>query len=229
MTKKDILTRGIIKENPVLVLLLGLCPVLAVTAHAEDAVGMGVASTFVLLGSNIMISLLRKVIPNKVRIPCFILVIASFTVLVKMLIEAYSYPLYLSLGIFLPLIACNCMILARAEIFAAKNRIGDSVLDALGTGIGFTLALLAIATVREIFGNGSWFGMAIPWLRDNKTAIFTLSPGAFIVLALLLAIVNKVTKGKALSREAGCAGCPAASTCHGDGSRDTQENQPPVV
>lgn len=213
MTKRSIFTRGIIKENPVLVLLLGLCPVLAVTTQVESALGMGAASTFVLLGANVMISLLRKVIPNKVRIPCFIVVISSFTVLAKMIIEAYAYSLYQSLGIFLPLITVNCMILARAEIFASRNKLTDSVLDALGTGIGFTLALVAIATIREIFGNGSWFGLAIPWLNENKTAIFTLMPGAFIVLAILLAVVNSVTKGQALRREAGCAGCPGAAVC----------------
>lgn len=213
MSKKSIFTRGIIRENPVLVMLLGLCPVLAVTTQAESAVGMGLASTFVLLGANVMISLLRKVIPNKVRIPCFIVVISSFTVLAKMIIEAYAFTLYQSLGIFLPLITVNCMILGRAEVFASKNKIGDSVLDALGTGIGFTLALLAIATIREIFGNGSFFGFALPWLSENKTAIFTLAPGAFIVLAIILAIVNRVSKGQAIRSNAGCAGCPSASIC----------------
>jgi len=211
--KTDILTRGIIKENPVLVLVLGLCPTLAVSTQAENAIGMGVATTFVLLGSNIFISLLRKIIPDKVRIPCYIILIASFTVLAKMAIEAYAYTLYQALGIFLPLITVNCIIFARAEMFANRNNTLDSILDALGFGAGFTLALLAIASVREILGSGTWFGMAIPWLSENNTMIFTLAPGGFIVLACVLALVNKVTKGKGTRKELDCAGCPSAAAC----------------
>ena len=211
--KTDILTRGIIKENPVLVLLLGLCPSLAVSTQAENAIGMGAATTFVLLGSNIVISLLRKIIPDKVRIPSYIILIASFTVLAKMAIEAYAYSLYQSLGIFLPLITVNCIILARAEMFASKNNILDSILDALGFGAGFTLALLAIASVREILGSGTWFGMAIPWLSENNALIFTLAPGGFIVLACVLALVNKISKGKGTRKEHDCAGCPSAAAC----------------
>jgi len=149
LSKKDILTRGIIKENPVLVLVLGLCPALAVSTQAENAIGMGLATTFVLLGSNIVISLLRKIIPGRTRIPCYIVLIASFTVLAKMAIEAYAYTLYQSLGIFLPLIAVNCIIFARAEMFANRNNAVDSILDAIGSGVGFTIALLAIASIRE--------------------------------------------------------------------------------
>jgi len=211
--KTDILTRGIIKENPVLVLVLGLCPTLAVSTQAENAIGMGVATTFVLLGSNIVISLLRKIIPDKVRIPCYIVLIASFTVLAKMAIEAYAYSLYQALGIFLPLIAVNCIIFARAEMFANRNNTLDSILDALGFGAGFTLALLAIASIREIFGSGSWFGIAIPWLSENNTLIFSLAPGGFIVFACLLALVNKLTKGKGVKNEPGCKGCPSATVC----------------
>jgi len=213
LNKKEILTRGIIKENPVLVLVFGLCPALAVSTQAENAIGMGLATTFVLLGSNIVISLLRRVIPDKVRIPCYIVLIASFTVLAKMAIEAYSYPLYQQLGIFLPLIAVNCLIFARAEMFANRNNALDSILDALGSGAGFTLALLAIATVREILGSGTWFGLELPWLIDNNTMIFTLAPGGFIVFACLLALVNKLSKGREVRKELGCAGCPSASTC----------------
>jgi len=214
MNKLKTLTRGMIKENPVLVLVLGVCPALAVSTQAENAIGMGVATTFVLLGSNIVISLLRKLIPDKVRIPCYIILIASFTVLAEMAVEAYAYSLYQSLGIFLPLIAVNCIIFARAEMFANKNRMFDSVLDALGFGVGFTVALLAIATIREIFGSGSWFGMAIPWLRDNNAVIFTMAPGGFIVFACLIALVNKVSKGHALKRkEFGCEVCPSAVVC----------------
>lgn len=214
MSKVNILTRGIIKENPVLVLVLGLCPILAVTTQAENAIGMGVATTFVLLGSNLVISLLRNIIPGRVRIPCYIVLIASFTVLAKMAIEAYAYPLYRSLGIFLPLIAVNCIIFARAEMFASRNNTLDSILDALGTGAGFTLALLAIASIREILGSGSWFGFALPWLSDNSVTIFTLAPGGFIVLACLLAVVNKVSKGRAVRKEPGCKSCPNAATCN---------------
>ena len=213
MSKLNIFTRGIIKENPVLVLVLGLCPALAVSTQAENAVGMGLATTFVLLGSNIVISFLRKVIPGRTRIPCYIVLIASFTVLVKMAIEAYAYPLYQALGIFLPLIAVNCIIFARAEMFANRNTVIDSVLDALGSGLGFTLALLAIASIREILGSGTWFGISLPWLVDNNIMIFTLAPGGFIVFAFLLALVNKLSKVSNDSREPGCKGCPSADAC----------------
>jgi len=212
--KLDIFRRGIIKENPVLVLVLGLCPALAVSTQAENALGMGIATTFVLLGSNIVISLLRNIIPDKTRIPCYIVLIASFTVLIKMVIEAYAYTLYQSLGIFLPLIAVNCIIFARAEMFANRNNTLDSILDAFGSGIGFTLALLAIASIREIFGSGSFFGLALPWLSDNNIMIFTLAPGGFIVFACLLALVNKVSKDKRNKSEPGCKGCPSAAACN---------------
>ena len=213
MSKKSILTRGILKENPVLVLVLGLCPALAVSTQAENAIGMGAATTFVLLGSNIVISLLRKIIPNRTRIPCYIVLIASFTVLAKMAIEAYAYPLYQSLGIFLPLIAVNCIIFARAEMFASKHKVTDSILDALGSGAGFTLALLAIASVREILGSGTWFGIELPWLINNNAMIFSLAPGGFIVFACLLALVNKILKDRKIKREHSCIGCPAAEAC----------------
>jgi len=214
MKKLDIFKRGIIKENPVLVLVLGLCPALAVSTQAENALGMGIATTFVLLGSNIVISLLRNIIPGRTRIPCYIVLIASFTVLVKMVIEAYAYSLYQSLGIFLPLIAVNCIIFARAEMFANRNNTMDSILDAFGSGIGFTLALLAIASIREIFGSGSFFGFALPWLADNNIMIFTLAPGGFIVFACLLALVNKLSKNKSIRNEPGCKGCPSAAACN---------------
>ena len=225
MKKKEIFRRGIIKENPVLVLVLGLCPVLAVSTQAENALGMGIATTFVLLGSNIVISLLRNIIPDKTRIPCYIVLIASFTVLIKMVIEAYAYSLYQSLGIFLPLIAVNCIIFARAEMFANRNNALDSILDALGSGIGFTLALLVIASIREILGSGTWFEIPLPWLNENNAMIFTLAPGGFIVFACLLAYVNKVSKSKNVRKELGCTGCPSAAVCGkavaaGDGDAD---------
>jgi len=213
LDKKTIFTRGILKENPVLVLVLGLCPALAVSTQAENAIGMGLATTFVLLGSNIVISLLRNIIPGRTRIPCYIVLIASFTVLATMAIEAYAYSLYQALGIFLPLIAVNCIIFARAEMFASKNTVVDSILDALGSGVGFTLALLAIASLREILGSGTWFGIRLPWLADNHAMIFTLAPGGFIVFACLLALVNKLTKNYTIKKEHNCATCPAAGTC----------------
>jgi len=210
MSKKEIITRGVIKENPVLVLALGLCPALAVSTQAENAIGLGLATTFVLLGSNLVISLLRKIIPGRIRIPCYIVLIASFTVLAKMAIEAYAYSLYLSLGIFLPLIAVNCIIFARAEMFANRNSPLDSIFDAVGTGLGFTLALLMIASIREILGSGTWFGIAIPWLSENSAMIFTTAPGGFIVFACLLAAGNKLSKKWGVQEEHDCANCPSA-------------------
>ncbi len=158
----QILTNGIIKENPVLVLVLGTCPTLAVTTMAKNAIGMGLAATFVLLGSNIVISLLKKVIPDKVRIPCYIVVIAGFVTLLSALLQAYVPDVYSALGIFLPLIVVNCIILGRAEMFASKNRLFKSALDGIGMGIGFTFALLIIGSIREILGSGTWFGLPIP-------------------------------------------------------------------
>jgi len=213
LSKKDILTRGIVKENSVLVLLLGLCPALAVSTQAENAIGMGFATTFVLLGSNIVISLLRNIIPGRTRIPCYIVLIASFTVLAQMAIEAYAYTLYQSLGIFLPLIAVNCIIFARAEVFASKNNTIDSIIDALGTGIGFTLALLIIASIREILGSGTWFTLPVPWFNNNTNMLFSLAPGGFIVLAFLLAAVNKISKNRVVKKDLGCDNCPSATAC----------------
>ena len=204
--------KGIIRENPVLILLLGLCPALAVSTQAENAIGMGAATTFVLVCSNVAISLLRKIIPDKVRIPCYIVLIAGFVTLVQIVVEAYAYTLYQALGIFLPLIAVNCIIFGRAEMFANKNRVFSSFLDAVGMGAGFTLALLAIASIREIFGSGTWFGMEIPILVDNNIPIFTLAPGGFVVFGLLVALVNKFSKGK-VRKEFGCKGCPQAAAC----------------
>ena len=215
MTKRlSILYRGIIKENPVLVLILGICPALAVSTQSRNAVGMGLATTFVLLGSNIAVSLLRNVIPDKVRIPCYIVLIAGFTTIVQMIVEAFTYDLYLALGIFLPLIAVNCIVFARAEMFANKNNPLDSAIDAVGMGLGFTLALLLISTMREILGSGTWFGIEIPILKDNSIEAFSLAPGGFIAFGLLIAIINKVSKGKAIKRDNfGCDACPSKITC----------------
>ena len=214
MTRMSIFSKGFIKENPVLVSMLGLCPALAVSVKAIDAIGMGLATTFVLLGANVSISLLRNVIPNKIRIPCFIVFIAGFVTLVSMAVEAYAYPLYLALGIFLPLITVNCIVFARVEVFARRNSVLDSAVDALGMGAGFTLALLVIALIREIFGAGTLFGIELPVLINNNISIFLMPAGGFIVFGLLIAAVNKIALGKAIRRkEFGCGGCPSKSGC----------------
>jgi electron transport complex protein RnfE len=211
MSRLSVLTKGLVKENPVLVSILGICPILAVSTQAGNAIGMGLATTFVLLGSNISISLMRNVIPNKVRIPCYIILIAGFVTLVQMILEAYAYPMYMALGIFLPLITVNCIVFARAEVFANKNSPVNSAIDAIGMGAGFTVALLALASIREIVGNGTWFGFSLPVLAQTNIPIFTMAPGGFVVFGILIAIINKVSKGRAIKKkEFGCAGCPSA-------------------
>ena len=210
----QILTNGIIKENPVLVLVLGTCPTLAVTTMAKNGIGMGLAATFVLLGSNIVISLLKKVIPDKVRIPCFIVVIAGFVTLLSSLLQAYVPDVYSSLGIFLPLIVVNCIILGRAEMFASKNSVFKSALDGIGMGIGFTLALLVIGSIREILGSGTWFGIPITANLIEPISIFVLAPGGFLVFGCVIALLNKVSNGKAVKRKSfGCESCPNAAGC----------------
>ena len=214
MKRLRTLTNGLLRENPVLVLVLGTCPTLAVSTQASNAVGMGLAATAVLVMSNIAISLLRNVIPDKVRIPCYIVLIAGFVTVVQMIVEAYAYSLYQALGIYLPLIVVNCIILGRAEMYANKNSVLNSLLDGVGMGAGFTLALLAMASIREIFGNGTWFGMSIPVLADNHVPVLTMAPGGFVIFGCLIALVNKISKGKAIKKtEFGCAGCPSAAAC----------------
>jgi electron transport complex protein RnfE len=187
--------KGIIKENPVLRLVLGMCPTLAVTTRAINGVAMGCAVIFVLLGSNIVISLIRKVIPTKVRIPVFIVVIASFVTTVDLLMAGFFFELHKVLGIFIPLIVVNCIILGRAEAFASKHSILDSVFDALGMGIGFTLALTVLGSVREILGNGTIFGFdLLMGVGYQKFIIMLLPPGAFIALGLMMGLMNKLTK-----------------------------------
>ena len=214
MKKLATLINGILKENPVLVLVLGTCPTLAVSTQASNAIGMGIAATFVLVCSNIVISALRNVIPDKVRIPCYIVLIAGFVTIVQMVVEAYAYPLYEALGIYLPLIVVNCIILGRAEMFANKNKVLESALDGIGMGLGFTLTLLVMASIREIFGNGTWFGMEIPWLHDNGIAVLTMAPGGFVIFGCLIALSNKISGKKPKDTdEDGCAACPAAAAC----------------
>lgn len=213
--KLSILTKGIIKENPVLVLLLGTCPTLATTSSAINGLGMGVAATAVLLCSNIVISLLKNIIPDKVRIPCYIVVIAGFVTVVQFLLQAFVPSLYDSLGIFIPLIVVNCIILGRAEMFASKNNVIDSALDGLGMGIGFTLALGVMGLIREIIGAGTFFGHPIcAFMVENPMMIIALAPGGFFVFACLIAAINYFSGGKAIKKkEFGCAGCSMKSIC----------------
>ncbi len=213
MSKMQTLLKGLIKENPVLVLVLGTCPTLAVSTNVSSALGMGAAATIVLLCSNIVISALRNVIPDKVRIPCYIVLIAGFVTMVQMLVKAFAPALDESLGIYLPLIVVNCIILGRAEMFANKNKVIDSALDGLGMGAGFTIALFLMATIREVLGNGTWMGMKIPVLSDNNISIMTMAPGGFLVFGILIAIVNSLSKKKNLKKEFGCQGCPSAEMC----------------
>ncbi len=182
--------KGIYQENPIFKLALGLCPFLAVTSSAENGLGMGLAVIFVLVGSNFIISLVRKAIPRRIRIPCFIVVIATFVSLVEMVMQAYSPGLYKSLGIFVPLIVVNCIILGRAEAFASRNGVGLSLLDGLGMGIGFTLALLIIGTIRELLGSGKVFGHLILGSKYNPALLFILAPGAFLTIGLLMGLFN---------------------------------------
>ena len=222
MTKLQNLLKGIIRENPVLVLVLGTCPTLAISTSVIDAFGMGIAATIVLICSKMAISALRKVIPDRVRIPCYIVVIAGFVTIVELIMEAYAYSLYQSLGVYLSLIVVNCIILGRAEMYANKNGVLDSAIDGVGMGIGFTLALCLMASIREILGAGSWCGIAVPWFRDNPIGILTMTPGGFFVFGCLIALVNKITKGKAIKKKefgcADCAVCPNSAAC-GKGAR----------
>lgn len=186
-----VFTDGILKNNPTFVLVLGMCPTLATTTSALNGMGMGAATLFVLVMSNIVISLLKNVIPDKVRIPAYIVVISSFVTVVQLLMQAYVQDLYNTLGVFIPLIVVNCIILGRAEAFASKNGVWASALDGLGIGLGFTLSLTAIGIVREVLGNGQIFGMDI-W-RGGGALVFVLSPGAFFVLGYLMILFRRLT------------------------------------
>lgn len=215
MNTTQTLLKGIIKENPVLVLLLGTCPTLAVTSDVKSAVGMAAAAAVVLILSNLAISLLRNIIPDKVRIPCYIVVIAGFVTVVEMLMHAFFPDIYSALGIFLSLIVVNCIILGRAEMFASKNGVVASVMDGIGMAIGFALALVAMATIREVFGAGTFFGMEIPFIKNYTIPILTSAPGGFFVFGLLIAIVNKfLSKKRKPKAEFGCEGCPSAAACN---------------
>ena len=186
----DEFTKGIVKENPVFRLVLGLCPVLAVTTSLKNGLGMGVAATFVLVGSNVIVSLIRKGIPARIRIPCYITVIASFVTVVDLVMAGYMPELHKNLGIFIPLIVVNCVILGRAEAFAGKNGVGKSFLDGLGMGVGFTFALVITATVREVIGTGKIWGLVLLGTKYNPVLFAVLSPGAFVTLGLLIGLFN---------------------------------------
>jgi Na+-translocating ferredoxin:NAD+ oxidoreductase subunit E len=185
-------TKGFLRENPILVLVLGTCPTLATTSSAMNGMGMGLATTFVLIGSNVFISLLKDVIPDKVRIPAFIIVIATFVTIVDLVMQAYVPALYETLGIFIPLIVVNCIVLGRAEAYASKNTIWSSFIDGAGMGLGFTMALGVLGTIREILGSGSFFGYK--FIKGDGILVFILAPGAFIALGYLIAVVNKINK-----------------------------------
>ena len=217
-SKWKVFTAGIIRENPVLRLVLGCCSALAVTTTVSGAVGMGLAMTFVLVCSNIVISALRKVIPAKVHLPCYIVIIATFVTVVQMVLQAFIPDLYKALGVYLALIVVNCIILGRAEMYASKHGIVDSAIDGAGMGIGFTLAIGAMAAIRETLGCGTFCGLPVPWFHENPIGILTMAPGGFFVFGCMIALINKISKGKAIKKkEFGCAGCPGCgkASCSG--------------
>ncbi len=214
-TKLGILIRGILKENPVLILILGTCPTLAMTTSVISAFSMGIAATIVLICSNTVISALRRVIPDTVRIPCYIVIIAAFVTTVQMLLQAYLPDIYDKLGVYLALIVVNCIILGRAEMYARKNNVLNSALDGLGMGLGFLVALLLISTLREVFGNASFAGIEIPFLASYKIPILTQAPGGFLVYGILIAIMNRITAktGGVKKKSFSCEACPSAASC----------------
>ena len=223
--KLSILLKGIIKENPVLILVLGTCPTLAVTSSVISALSMGLVATLVLVCSNIVISALRKVIPDTVRIPCYIVIIASFVTIMQMLLEAYLPSIYDMLGVYLALIVVNCIILGRAEMYARKNTVIDSALDGLGMGIGFLVALLVIATIREVIGAGSFAGFTIPYLVNFKIPILTQAPGGYLVFGLVIAGMNVITakRGGVKRKSFSCEGCAMKESCSGDCSENEEK------
>lgn len=213
--KLSIFLRGLILENPVLVLVLGTCPALATSTTLISALSMGLAATVVLCCSNVVISALRKLVPDVVRIPCYIVIIAAFVTVVQMLLQAFSASIYDMLGVYLALIVVNCIILGRAEMFARKNNVLDSLLDGLGMGVGFLIALLSMAFIREVFGAGTFFGIALPFFSTYNIPILVQAPGGFLVFGILIAIVNKigVKAGSEKRKNFSCEGCPSAAVC----------------
>ena len=208
-------TKGIVKENPVLRLVLGTCPTLAVSTSVESALGMGVAASIVLICSNIAISALKKVIPSKVRIPAYIVIIASFVTIVQMVVKAFAPQIDAQLGVYLPLIVVNCIILGRAEAFACKNSVLASAVDGMGMGVGFTAALLLMGAIRELLGTGTIAGLQIIPASVSPMLIFILPPGGFFVFGMLIACANKIADKKGLTKAElkGCEDCPMAASC----------------
>ena len=215
--KLKVFSNGLLKENPSLRLVLGTCPTLAVTTLAVNGLGMGLAATFVLVCSNIAISALRKIIPDKVRLPAYITVIATFVTVLQMLVKAFVPALDSALGIFLPLIVVNCIILGRAEMFASKNSIGLSALDGLGMGLGFTGTLVVMGSVREVLGAGTLFGVQVMPAAVDPMTVFITPPGGFFVFGCLMALVIwiEIKTNNRKVRSIGCEGCPSASVCGG--------------
>ncbi len=233
-------TKGLIKENPVLRLVLGTCPTLAVSVSVTNAIGMGIAATIVLVCSNIVISALRKIIPSKIRIPAYIVVIASFVTIVQMLVKAFVPALNDALGVYLPLIVVNCIILGRAEAFAGKNPVLASCFDGLGMGVGFTFALIVMATIREIIGSGTFldgidsltalFGATSFTgftLFSNPVGVMVMAPGGFLVFGLVMALANRIAEGRGKPKAEldGCSGCPMAQTCAMAGGEESCDNK----
>lgn len=220
----QLIYNGVIKENPALILMLGMCPTLAVTTSASNGFGMGVSTMAVLVFANLLISLLRKIIPDAVRLPAFIVVVASLVTVVEMITQAYLPALYESLGLYIPLIVVNCIILGRAEAFASKNDPTSSVFDGIGMGLGFTLALVIIGFLREFIGTGCAFGIQILPEAYPGIGIFTNAPGAFLVMAFVVAVMNKMNiKTRANEVVEDCDGCCA--NCHKCPSREIKEEE----
>lgn len=205
--------KGIIKENPVLRLVLGTCPTLAISTSASNAIGMGLAATFVLVCSNAAISLTRKVIPDKVRIPAYITIIAGFVTIVQMIVKAFAPDIDKALGIYLPLIVVNCIILGRAEMYAGKNKVLPSIFDGLGMGVGFTATLLLMGCIRELLGAGTIFGMPVTTGFMDPIIIFILPPGGFFVFGMMIALANKLSGEGKKVEVAGCCACPNRDAC----------------
>jgi electron transport complex protein RnfE len=215
---------GVVKENPALILMLGMCPTLAVTTSATNGLGMGVSTMVVLIASNLLISLLRKLIPDEVRLPAYIVIVASLVTVVELLIEAYIPTLYSALGIYIPLIVVNCIILGRAEAYASKNPPFLSVMDGVGMGLGFTIALTIIGLLRELLGAGTFFGISVLPDSIEPIAIFVKAPGAFMVIAIVIAVMNAAgMMTKANEKVEGCDGCCAA--CASSCSKEEKEEQ----
>lgn len=224
MSKLEVLLNGIWKENPVLVLVLGTCPTLAVSTMAINGIGMGLAATFVLVGSNIVISLLKDIIPGDVRLPAYIVIVASFVTIVAQIIKAYAPAVDQALGIYIPLIVVNCIILARAEMFANKNGPIASALDGLGMGIGFTVILLVMGSIRELLGSGTIFGYVVTANVIDPMTIMIMAPGGFFVFGCLIALANKINsmRGKKVKTELGCESCPTAEICGGKQAKEAE-------